>query len=128
VIIAVLTNEGNGWPESIEKKIARAVLGLPEPRVADLPLDPESAALYVGTWDTGNFPLVVSADSGRLHVAIKGPVPLSRQADHVFVSRSDPDAVRLTFEVAEDTQPRLILEFAGMRWYAIRTAAAGAVR
>lgn len=80
----------------------------------------------VGTWNTGNFPLEVRAECGRLHVAIKGPVQLSHQGDHVFVSQSDPDAVRLTFEIAAAREPRLILEFAGMRWYAIRMNPASA--
>jgi CubicO group peptidase (beta-lactamase class C family)/pimeloyl-ACP methyl ester carboxylesterase len=120
LIVAVLTNDGNGWPEVIEKRIARALLGIPEPGVAELPLDASGLQRYLGTYDTGNFPLQVLEEAGRLRIDIKGPIALRHEGSHSFASASDPDAVRLTFSMGASRADGVVLEFAGMRWYGVR--------
>jgi CubicO group peptidase (beta-lactamase class C family)/pimeloyl-ACP methyl ester carboxylesterase len=122
VAVAVLTNEGNGWPEAIEKKIARAVLGLPEPAMAEVPIAAAELQRYLGTYDTGNFPLEVAEAAGRLRIEIKGPIALRHLGGHTFASDSDPDAVRLIFSMVVGRADRVVLEFAGMRWYGTGSA------
>jgi len=124
LVVAVLTNQGAAWPESIEKAIVRRVLGRPAPNLRRLLLSQEGRERYAGVYDTGNFPLVVRAEAGELWIDLKGPVALEYQGGDVFVSSTDPDAVRLEFGVEHGIARRVTLEFAGMRWYATRSTGA----
>jgi hypothetical protein len=126
--IAVLTNGGRLWPEAIEKAIARAFLGLPTPAVRDLPLDPAERDRRVGTYDFGVFPVRVvrvEEDGGRLKFVLREGAQeytLLNQGDRSFVARDEPDAIRLDFEADGVPAGTLVIEMAGMHWYADRLA------
>jgi CubicO group peptidase (beta-lactamase class C family) len=123
ITIAVLTNIGHIWPEAIEKAIARAAHGLPTPVTKDVPVEIKDRQRYVGTYDFGVFPLRVIEEGGRLKFDMKmGRVPyvLLYQGDQVFVAESDPDAIRLTFSVSGERAGKMLIEMAGMHWYAER--------
>jgi hypothetical protein len=121
--VAVLTNRARHWPEVIERKIARTVLGLPTPAVKDLPLDREGLGVYAGTYDFGVYPLYVKEEGGRLrfYMGLGRPTyTLIYQGDHTFVAREDPDAIRLTFSLRGGRADKLLLRMASMHWYAER--------
>lgn len=103
VTIVVLTNTEGAPASSIETEIARAVLGLEQPDVRDVPLSPEELARYTGTYDLSLARVIVEAREGRLHTratvpGVAGEHVLLHQGDHTFVSESDHE-VRATFTV-----------------------------
>ena len=121
--VAVLTNRARHWPEVIERKIARAALGLPTPAVKDLPLGREGRAAYVGTYDFGVYPLYVKEEGGRLRFEMglgRPTYTLAYQGDHAFVAKEDPDAIRLAFSLKSGRADKLLLRMASMHWYAVR--------
>jgi CubicO group peptidase (beta-lactamase class C family) len=120
---AVLTNRARHWPEVIERKIARAALGLPAPAVKDLPLGREGPAAYAGTYDFGVYPLYVREEGGLLkfEMGLGRPIyTLAYQGGHAFVAKEDPDAIRLTFSMRGGRADKLLLRMASMHWYAER--------
>lgn len=70
--IAVMVNTDNvdrakdANVPGIERKIARVLLGIPQPRVVSVPLDAAEAANYVGTYVMPEYP-IFSFPRGRLH-------------------------------------------------------------
>jgi D-alanyl-D-alanine carboxypeptidase len=121
--VAVLTNRARHWPEVIERRIARAALGLPAPAFKDLPLGRERLAAYAATYDFGVYPLYVREAGGRLRfeMGLGRPIyTLAYQGDHTFVAKEDPDAIRLTFSMKGARAERLLLRMASMHWYAER--------
>jgi len=121
--VAVLTNRARHWPEVIERRMARAALGLPEPVVRDVPLDPGDRRAYAGTYDFGVYPLHVRDEGGRLRfdAGLGRPTyTLLHQGGHAFVAAEDPDAIRLTFTLRSGRADKLLLRMASMHWYAER--------
>ncbi|MDQ3398831.1 MAG: beta-lactamase family protein, partial [Deinococcota bacterium] len=117
VIVAILSNLAGIEPETVERTVARAVLGLPEPEVRDLALSPGERQLYLGNFDTGVFPVTISEEGDRLYAEAIGLWPLLYQGDRTFTVEGEADTIRLSF--GEEAQS-LLLEFAGMHWYAER--------
>ncbi len=106
VTIVVLANTEGANPGRVERLIAQAVLDLPEPEVADLPIPAEEIARNVGTYALGNLLLEVSEDEGRLVMQTTGQeaLRLLYQGDHRFIA-SDDEEISVVFaadgEVAE---------------------------
>lgn len=107
VTVAVLVNTrfGDVGALMIEAEIARLVLGLGEPKLADLPLDPEAAALYLGTYagDRGGWRYhIVSRDERLARVWAADDTtsvrPLLYQGNNVF-GRSDWPMDRFVFHL-----------------------------
>lgn len=103
VTIVVLTNMQTEAlpPVSIEQKIARAVLGLTQPRIVDVPLAAAEAAAFAGAYEVGEIRFAVDRltfvyRDGALGVAFgeatQGPLlPLRYQGRGAFVSAVDDE-------------------------------------
>jgi D-alanyl-D-alanine carboxypeptidase len=115
--VAILTNLAGIEPETVERSVARAALGLPAPAMHDVALPDEERHRYLGEFDTGVFPIVVVEEDGRLYAEAAGWWPLLYLGDGVFVVEGEPDVIRLSFDA--DAQS-VLLEFAGMHWYGRR--------
>lgn len=102
VTIIMLTNiQGGAIPiVSLEQKVARAALGIPQPVIVDRPLPPSEAARYAGFYEIGEIRFAVATMSfqytgGDLQVAFghdeKEYLPLRYQGNGTFVSRYDDE-------------------------------------
>ena len=113
IAIVVLCNTPTNTGR-IERRIARLMLGIPEPAVQDLDLDAAAMNVYVGEYQLGPLVLCVYLDDRQLMSQATGQPAfrLRAQGDHVFVPSFD-DEVRLTFEVADDRAVRVILRQGG---------------
>ena len=130
--VAVLTNRGGLWLESVEQAITRAVLGMPRPPVRD---DPTTASLreaLVGEYDVGitGMTVTIADRDGRLWLQWPPPGPTSAlryQGGRTFAAALEPDALRVTFEPAgrDERIDRIVVLMAGMHWYGRRIGSAG---
>jgi D-alanyl-D-alanine carboxypeptidase len=122
VTIILLTNNDRATilPVSLEQKIARTVLGMPQPQIADLPLDAATARVFTGDFALFNFfsgfkGLGYVFDDGRLKARVGGTgsntplLPLKWQGGVEFVSALD-DEQRVTFAPSGDC---VQLDFSG---------------
>ncbi|MES2495850.1 MAG: serine hydrolase domain-containing protein [Pseudomonadota bacterium] len=102
VTIIILANiQGGAIPiVSLEQKIARAALGLPQPVILDRRLPSAEAARYAGSYEIGEIRFAVAAmrfflEDGALNVSFghgDAPgLPLRYQGNGVFVSRYDDE-------------------------------------
>ena len=91
VTIVILANGRPFDSEGLQKRLARRVLGIPEPRVVDLPISPTDRAAYVGTYDAGVAQVRIVADGQRLKLQGPGDFALLHQGNRLFVAREDPD-------------------------------------
>lgn len=104
--IAVLINTRSSESDAlvIEAEIARLVLDLGDPTLLDLPLDPEAATPYLGTYvgDRGDWRYHVVADGDRITRVWADDAtstrPLLYQGDHSF-GRADWPMDRFEFHV-----------------------------
>jgi CubicO group peptidase (beta-lactamase class C family) len=125
--IAVLTNLADARSESIEKTIARDLLGLPAPRRATATLGEAERRRFVGAYDIGVFRVSVAERGAELWLEMPRPGPTSAlryEGDGTFGAEIDPDAIRLQFAEGPGARPRLVLLMAGMHWYGARTGEA----
>lgn len=95
--VVVLFNTESVSPAPVESRLARSVLGLPEPMHKAVKLSTRDLEGYVGTYDPGRWPYEVKLEEGSLYVWGERLVPLGT---HVFVSEVDPDR-QYTFEMEE---------------------------
>lgn len=122
VTVVVLTNRGNVRTESIERRVARRVLGLPEPRRVERALTAEERAGLAGRYDIGVFEIELAERDGRLWVVVPPPgasTPLVHVGNGTFVSATDPDAYYVIAERAAPGRPRLRLYMGAMHWYGL---------
>jgi D-alanyl-D-alanine carboxypeptidase len=100
--IVILTNNQNSSfpPISIEQKLARALLGVRQPKLIDAPLDPSLANRLTGEYAVGDMRfgfdrIEFAVKDGVLQMAIGGrgapAVPLRYQGGARFVSSSDDE-------------------------------------
>lgn len=122
--IAVLTNLAFVPAAAIERDIARAVLGLPAPRLQDLPVPPDTRDRIVGRWEIGipGFTIDIAPAGERLRVRM--PLPgwsgeLRYQGGGRFASVRAPDA---QYVLAADgaTADSIVIGMADMHWDARR--------
>lgn len=121
--IAVLANTEGSNPGRIERRIARAVLKLPEPEIANLPIPEDLRARCVGTYALAaeGVEIVVTAEEGDLLFSIAGqdPVRLLYQGEGVFVA-SDDEEVVLSFSGEGEHAETLTLRTPGGEYTATR--------
>ena len=93
--VTVLTNSGGGPAPRIGELIARVVLGIPMPALADLPVSPTNRAGLVGKYEMGGAPLVVTDGPQGLEISLGGATPsrLLHQGNGEFRIKAMPDAV-----------------------------------
>ena len=65
--IAVLMNSGAGRPGLLENRIARAVLGMEQPRIEEAAVDSDALERYAGTYDPGRAPVTITLREGALY-------------------------------------------------------------
>lgn len=107
--IVVLTNleHGSVAPYALERKLARAALGLPQPTIVDVPLSDAEAKRFAGDYDVAPFTFITDRygfvlRAGRLHLSYGGSAsgaplePLSYQGKGRFVTSND-DEYTFTF-------------------------------
>jgi D-alanyl-D-alanine carboxypeptidase len=120
--VVVLANLGDVRTESIEREIARRLLGMAPPDLRARALPPEVRQRVVGRYDIGVFPVDVSDRGGQLWLEMPPPGPTSQLryvGDGAFVCESDPEACRLT--LSDDPQGgELRLYMGAMHWYGTR--------
>jgi len=105
IVVLVNTAGARPNPARIERRIARAVLGLSEPQAKDLPLSSAERARYGGTYKLvgrvrlGPPQFQIVEKEGKLRVVMgEESYGLLYQGDHTFVADYDPD-LRYTFRV-----------------------------
>jgi D-alanyl-D-alanine carboxypeptidase len=104
VTIAVIVN-GPAGAGRLQQKIARAVLGIPEPVVLDLPVTDAERPRYLGTYDlapAAPLQLRIFEQEQRLFAQAtgQGPIRLQYQGDHTFSALDG--AIRLVFTMEAD--------------------------
>ncbi|MGZ8412628.1 MAG: serine hydrolase domain-containing protein [Gemmatirosa sp.] len=94
--------------------VARQALGLPQPRLADLPTSAADRARFAGTFDLGPVKLEVYEQGDHLRAQPPGQVAarLLHQGDGVFVAEHDP-ALRFRFQLAGERAGALVIEQGG---------------
>lgn len=116
----------NRWvfPEHVERRISRRLLGLPEATIEERPLTPEQRRLYEGSYDVGIkgwYPQVLERD-GKLWFEVK-PLPsqpLAYVGNDEFVREGEPYGYRLYFGPDSPTREVKILGMGLMSWYGVR--------
>jgi CubicO group peptidase (beta-lactamase class C family) len=95
--VVVLCNVGTASPDSLESRITRAVLGIPEKVVRVVELSEEDLAVYAGTYDFGRNPVRFSIEDGALSVMGLRLRPIG---NHVFLPTTD-DYLEIIFTVED---------------------------
>ena len=85
--IAVLINSGSGRPGLLENRIARVVLGMEQPEIAEVELPESELRRCAGTYDPGRSPLTIRFEDGALLGFGERLVPVG---DGVFHPEGDP--------------------------------------
>jgi CubicO group peptidase (beta-lactamase class C family) len=120
--VAVLCNTESEAADRAGKRIARALLGIPEAKLRDLPLDEAEAARYVGTYvlDIPDVPpLIVTYQDGKLYgQAVGPPVHFKNQGNGVF--QAEVVDARLTFPVGGAQAASVTIEQGGGKFTAKR--------
>ena len=119
--IVVLADNAATHVQRIERRVARAVLDLPEPGVHDWPLTPRELGRYVGDYQIGCNRLELRCPGDHLTLAWEDrpAYRLLHQGKHVFVAGADPE-IRLTFQLVEEQAISFELDDHGKASVAIR--------
>jgi len=120
--VAVLCNRGDVRTESIERGIARRLLGLPTPSLRAQALPEQLKREVAGTYDIGVFPVRVVDRGERLWLEMPPPgptTPLRYLGERAFAGEADPDAYRLDFGGEGANHLRLFM--GAMHWYGVRS-------
>ena len=99
LIVAVLANSRSAEPGPLQARIARAVLGVPEPDHAPVALEQDELERYAGIYDFGRSPLPATVKDGVLLIAGRETVPIG---EHRFAGTRDQEQMAI-FEVDPDT-------------------------
>ncbi|MDQ3226688.1 MAG: beta-lactamase family protein [Chloroflexota bacterium] len=116
----------NRWvfPEYIERRISRRLLGAPDATMHEVPLSADQRRGYAGSYDigiTGSYAKVVERE-GKLWFEF-GPLPpqpLSYIGNNEFVRKGEPDGYRLYFGPDGPAREVRILGMGLMSWYGLR--------
>jgi len=130
--IAVLTNLAGRPPESIERAIARTVLGLPTPRTAVQPAPADARRRVAGSWEIGIPAFVIEISDGADGVRVRMPPPgwrdtLRYQGEGRWTSAQEPD-VHYVQLPADGDADSLTIGMGDMHWDARRTNSDAASR
>ena len=99
LIVAVLANSTSAEPGPLQARIARAMLGVPEPDHAPVALEEDELERYAGIYDFGRSPLPVAVRDGVLLIAGRETVPVG---EHRFAGTRDQEQIAI-FEVDPET-------------------------
>jgi hypothetical protein len=111
------------WPEAIERAIARRLLGLDEPRFADIQLTRADFSRFQGKYELGVFDVNIVEREGRLRIEMPWPAPSSDllyQGAGGFVAKDDPDVFHVSFSGEQPHAQRARVVFAGLEWRGLR--------
>ena len=116
------------FPEHIERKVSRRLLGRPEPVLTEVPLSPGERRLLAGSFDVGvhGWPVRVVEREERLWFSLPAPpieFPLRHVGSRELVSALDPDGYRLSFSA--DGKELRLLGMGLMTWYGRREPSPG---
>jgi CubicO group peptidase (beta-lactamase class C family) len=130
--IAVLSNLAGVPVEAIERAMARAVLDLPAPRIADLPVPDDLRRRLTGRWEIGIPGFVIEVVDGGNRLAVRMPPPgcsdeLRYQGQGRFVSARVPDVQYVQLTEGEPLGA-LTVGMGDMHWDARRLAGRGAIQ
>jgi CubicO group peptidase (beta-lactamase class C family) len=123
VTVIVLANRGQVIAESIERPIARRLLGLPQPVLRERILSAEKRRRFAGTYDIGVFDVRVVDRDGRLWLEPPPMWPttaLIYLGDTEFAGETDPDLIRLDFSGGDGLADELRIRRAFMHFYGMR--------
>ncbi len=95
--VIVLCNTGSARPQPLESRIARAVLGIPETIIKEVPLSEQELRAYEGTYNSGWGPFTFVLKDGALQLFERRLLPIG---NHEFVADDDPYSV-LSFTVRD---------------------------
>ena len=123
--VVVVTNRNMAFPEHIERKISRRLLGLPEPVRREVPLAADELKRYAGDYDVGipDWFVQTRMRDGRLWFELPSPpikLPLVHIGKHEFVSADDVDGYRLTFSEDGPGRELRLVGMGMMTWYGVR--------
>jgi hypothetical protein len=112
--VVVLANSESARPGRLAQEIARVVLGIPAPRVLDLPLTVADRTRFTGTYALGPLQVRVSEAGGKLQAQATGQnaFGLRWQGDSTFVAAFDEN-VRLVFQPAGQPQAKSFVLYQG---------------
>jgi len=123
-LIVVLIMNRWVFPEYVERRISRRLLGLPEATIVERTLTPEQRRRYEGSYDVGVkgwYPQVSERD-GKLWFEAKPlpPQPLVHIGNDEFVREGEPYGYRLRFGTDGPAREVRILGMGLMTWYGVR--------
>ncbi len=113
----VLLAQGERAPlTTIEKRLTRAVLDVPQEKVLDLALEAEQRSIYLGEYYVGCNQVTLFEKGEQLFVsnALQRVSRLMAQGGHVFLAENDPE-VRYRFEVEDGSATGFVLEEHGIQ-------------
>jgi CubicO group peptidase (beta-lactamase class C family) len=116
----------NRWvfPEHVERKISRRLLGLPDATIEERTLTPEQRRRYEGSYDIGVkgwYPQVTERDGKLWFEAPPLPSqPLVHIGNDEFVREGEPYGYRLHFGSDGPAREVRILGMGLMTWYGVR--------
>jgi CubicO group peptidase (beta-lactamase class C family) len=106
IVVLVNTEGADEDALTIAGNVARVVLRLGEPVLADLPVTPKEAAAYAGTYQRSSDRIRIYAEAGHLRRAVEGserpPGTLLCQAQGSFAFTVEYPMDRLVFHVVGD--------------------------
>jgi CubicO group peptidase (beta-lactamase class C family) len=119
--VAVLANSESARPGRLADDIARAVLGIVQPVVKDLPPSTEEIARVAGTYALGPLQIRVFESGGKLMAQATGQQPfgLRWQGDSSFVAAFD-DNVKIVFRIGGPRATAFVLYQGGLAQTATR--------
>lgn len=100
--MVVLANSEAANSSRLGQRVMRRALGIAEPVVKALPLEPKELARHEGTYDLGPLQLRIFAEDGRLRAQVtnQSAFDILYQGEHTFVSDAKLDVGhRLVFKV-----------------------------
>jgi hypothetical protein len=121
ITVAVLANSESARPGRLADDIARAVLGIAQPAVKDLPLSTEDIARFAGTYALGPLQIRVFESGGKLMAQATGQPPfgLRWQGDSSFVAAFDEN-VKIVFRSGGPRATAFVLYQGGLAQTATR--------
>ncbi|MBA2546963.1 MAG: beta-lactamase family protein [Burkholderiaceae bacterium] len=121
--VVVLANRGDVRTESIERAVARHLLGVKHPPLGERLLAADEYRRFLGTYDIGVFKVRVVDRKGQLWLEMPRPGPttqLSYLGNCRFAGKADPDAYELTFSGGPEAAQEVRLLMGAMHWYGVR--------
>lgn len=120
ITVIVLANTQSGAVSALQRRVARAALGLPEPTVVDLPVPDAERRALAGSYDVGgrDWTLVIADVDGHLELNARGEpaARLHRQAKgHFIASNAGRDELTFDRDGRSVTIDQFAMRFIGLR-------------